>query len=225
MIMMDTDFDLLCDGVSPAEAKRLRKILADWCSGDENSFPVQLALLTKAQWRAIGRLPHILRDSQKDWQQDQASHRARFSEEFNSAIADARRLASDSKKLLDAVQADHRRQIAAQSQIAVEAIDARLKKFDMMVSGYNDVINGVATQMCLKAREFETVARKIQDHLTQGTESWDHAKEDFNVAREKINEERKRLEQRLTKRDWLAYLLFVSLIFAFGLMLGIYLRR
>ena len=52
--MMDTDFDLLCDGVNPAEAKRLRKILAEWCSGDENSFPVQLALLTKAQWRAVG---------------------------------------------------------------------------------------------------------------------------------------------------------------------------
>ena len=47
--MIDTDFDLLCDGVNPAEAKRLRKILAEWCSGDENSFPVQLALLTKAQ--------------------------------------------------------------------------------------------------------------------------------------------------------------------------------
>jgi hypothetical protein len=124
--MMDTDFDLLCDGVNPAEAKRLRKILAEWCSGDENSFPVQLALLTKAQWRAIGRLPHILRDSQKDWQRDQASHRARFSEQFNSALDDARRLASDSKKLLDAVQADHRRQIAAQSKTTVEAIDGRL---------------------------------------------------------------------------------------------------
>jgi hypothetical protein len=57
--MIDTDFDLLCDGVNPAEAKRLRKILADWCSGDENSFPVQLALLTKSQWRAVARMPHM----------------------------------------------------------------------------------------------------------------------------------------------------------------------
>jgi Mg2+ and Co2+ transporter CorA len=92
----------------------------------------------------------------------------------------------------------------------------------MTVSGYNDVINGVATQICSKAREFEAVARKIQDHLNQGTESWNQAKEDFNVAREKMNEERKRLEQRLTKRDWLAYLLLASLIFAFGMMLGIF---
>ena len=223
--MNDTDFDLLCDGANPAEAKRLRKMLAEWCSGDENSFPVQLALLTKAQWRAIGRLPHILRDSQKDWRQDQASHRARFSEQFNSALDDARRLASDSKKLLEAVQADHRRQIAAQSQSTVEAIDGRLKKFDMTVSGYNDVIHGVANQICSKAREFEAVARKIQDHLNQGAESWNQAKTDFDTAREKIDQERKRLEQRLTKRDWLAYFLFASLLFSFGLMLGIFLRR
>lgn len=223
--MMDTDFDLLCDGVNPAEAKRLRKILAEWCSGDENSFPVQLALLTKAQWRAIARMPHIMRDSQKEWQQDQASHRARFSEQFNSAMDDARRLARDSKNLLDAVQADHRRQISAQSKSAVEAIDGRLKKFDMTVSGYNDVIHGVANQICSKAREFEAVARKIQDHLNQGAESWNQAKTDFDTAREKIDQERKRLEQRLTKRDWLAYLLFAALLFSFGLMLGIFLRR
>ena len=48
----DTDFDALCDGAPPAEANRLRKLLADWCNGDEQSFPVQLALLTRAQWRA-----------------------------------------------------------------------------------------------------------------------------------------------------------------------------
>jgi hypothetical protein len=95
----------------------------------------------------------------------------------------------------------------------------------MTVSGYNDVIHGIANQICSKAREMETVAKKIQDHLNQGIQSWNQAKTDFDTAREKMNEERKRLEQRLTKRDWLAYLLFASLLFSFGLMLGIFLRR
>src|SRR6266513_2196043 len=45
MRMNDTDFDALCEGASPVEAKRLRKLLADWCDGDEHSFPVQLALI------------------------------------------------------------------------------------------------------------------------------------------------------------------------------------
>ncbi|HEX3719416.1 MAG TPA: hypothetical protein VH595_15790 [Verrucomicrobiae bacterium] len=189
--MIDTDFDLLCEGMNPTEAKRLRKILAEWCSGDENSFPVQLALLTKAQWRAVAHLPHVPRDSQIQWQQDQASHRARFSEIFNSAMDDARRLASDSKKLLDAVQADHRRQIAAQSQSATEAMDGRLKKFDMTLLGYNDVINGVAHQICSKTLELESVSKDIHDQLKEGADSWNRAKSDFNMARMKYKQLKK----------------------------------
>lgn len=61
--MDDTDFDLLCESVSPETAKRLRKVLAQWSSGDENSFPVQLALLTQAQWHAAARTPLLLRQS------------------------------------------------------------------------------------------------------------------------------------------------------------------
>ena len=47
--MDETDFDVVCEGAPPQEAKRLRKMLAEWCQGDENSFPVQLAMLTRAQ--------------------------------------------------------------------------------------------------------------------------------------------------------------------------------
>jgi hypothetical protein len=63
--MDDTDFDLLCEGVSPEEAKRLRKILAQWCVGDENSFPVQLALLTRAQWRVAAKVPLFVNQSRQ----------------------------------------------------------------------------------------------------------------------------------------------------------------
>lgn len=63
--MDDTDFDLLCKGLSADEAKRMRKILMEWCDGDENSFPVQLALLTRAQWRAAALLPRAISDSGK----------------------------------------------------------------------------------------------------------------------------------------------------------------
>ena len=63
--MEDTDFDLLCAGLSPDEAKRMRKILAEWNDGDENGFPVQLAMLTRAQWRAAALVPQAVNDSRK----------------------------------------------------------------------------------------------------------------------------------------------------------------
>jgi len=63
--MEDTDFDLLCAGLSPDEAKRMRKILAEWNDGDENGFPVQLAMLTRAQWRAAALVPQAVNDSRR----------------------------------------------------------------------------------------------------------------------------------------------------------------
>ena len=63
--MDDTDFDALCEGAPPAEAKQLRKLLADWCNGQENSFPVQLALLTRAHWRAAATVPVAVNEARK----------------------------------------------------------------------------------------------------------------------------------------------------------------
>lgn len=61
----ETDFEGLLAGTSPEEAKRLWRILSEWCEGDENSFPVHLALLTRAQWRAAAAIPPLVNDSVK----------------------------------------------------------------------------------------------------------------------------------------------------------------
>jgi gas vesicle protein len=63
--MEDTDFDWLCNGLPADEAKRMRKIFVEWCDGDENGFPVQLALLTRAQWRAAALVPQAVNNSRK----------------------------------------------------------------------------------------------------------------------------------------------------------------
>ena len=63
--MEDTDFDFLCNGLSADEAKRLRKILAEWGDGDETGFPVQLVMLTRAQWRAAALVPQAVNESRK----------------------------------------------------------------------------------------------------------------------------------------------------------------
>ena len=63
--MEDTDFDFLCNGLPAEEAKRMRKILAEWSDGDENGFPVQLVMLTRAQWRAAALVPQAVNESRK----------------------------------------------------------------------------------------------------------------------------------------------------------------
>ena len=119
----------------------------------------------------------------------------------------------------------YRRQIAAQSQSTIEAIDGSFKKLHTRLEVYNGVLENIAIKICSKERELDSVSQKIRDQLKEGAESWNQARGDFDSARKKMNEERERLEQRLTKRDWLAYLLITSLLFSFGLTLGIMLRR
>ena len=64
--MRSTDFDLLNLGVTAEEAKRLRQLLAEWSKGDDNSFPVQIALVTKAQWKAATHVATTLVTERKE---------------------------------------------------------------------------------------------------------------------------------------------------------------
>ena len=77
--MDDTCFDLLCKGMSAEEAKLFRKMLAEWCDGDENSFPVQLVLLTCAQWRAAAEMPLTLKKVFAAFETKLADHQKQMS--------------------------------------------------------------------------------------------------------------------------------------------------
>lgn len=57
--MKDSDFEALLAGLPPTEVRRVQEILNEWARGDENGFPVQLALLTRAQWEAAA-MPSML---------------------------------------------------------------------------------------------------------------------------------------------------------------------
>jgi hypothetical protein len=77
--MDDTCFDLLCKNLSAEEAKLFRKMLAEWCDGDENSFPVQLVLLTCAQWRAAAEMPLTLQKIFAAFEAKLADHQKQMS--------------------------------------------------------------------------------------------------------------------------------------------------
>jgi len=50
---------------SAGEVDQIHRLLREWNAGQENSFPVQLALLTRAQWRMAATPPRTLKESRK----------------------------------------------------------------------------------------------------------------------------------------------------------------
>ena len=65
---MDLDRDdlaVLTANMTKEEVDRVHRFLHEWGTGPENSFPVQWALLTRAQLRAAASIPRAIADSRK----------------------------------------------------------------------------------------------------------------------------------------------------------------
>jgi hypothetical protein len=75
---MDSDKDdlaVLCHGMTKSEVDRIHRFLHEWGIGPEDSFPVQFALLTRAQLRAAASVPRAIADSRKWVEQHLAEYR------------------------------------------------------------------------------------------------------------------------------------------------------
>jgi hypothetical protein len=140
--MEDTDFDFLFEALSPEEAKRMRKILAQWCQGDENSFPVQLAMLTRAQWRAAAQTPVLLKQSLElldrklgDYRQQTATLLKNFNGAADTKVKALEEVIADHREAADVILADLRGQAATSKRLLGEIEDqltdgtAELKRF------------------------------------------------------------------------------------------------
>ena len=92
--MDKNDLAALLVGAPADEVDRIHRLLYEWSIGPDNSFPVQLALLTKAQWRVAANLPRLMNDASKLIEQHLAEYRrqtgalvANFDDTTSSTIA------------------------------------------------------------------------------------------------------------------------------------------
>jgi hypothetical protein len=66
---MDLDKDdlaILCRDLTKAEVDRVHRLIHEWSIGPEDSFPAQLSLLTRAQFKAAASIPRSIAES-KNW--------------------------------------------------------------------------------------------------------------------------------------------------------------
>jgi hypothetical protein len=65
---MDLDKDdlaMLCRDLTKAEVDRVHRLIHEWSIGPEDSFPAQLSLLTRAQFKAAASIPRSIAESKK----------------------------------------------------------------------------------------------------------------------------------------------------------------
>jgi gas vesicle protein len=193
--MEDTDFDSLCAGLSADDARRLRKIFVEWCDGDENGFPVQLALLTRAQWRAAALVPQAVNESRKLIELHLAEYRRQTAELVKNLSAVGEDQADELKNVVKAhTEALNQASGSFRSQLkSIGAFTQDIRKhLDDGISSYNHV----------------------RTDLEAGREMFRKTCEDLDG----------RINGLQLRRDWLAWLGLIAIGMVIGVTMGVVLE-
>jgi hypothetical protein len=164
---MDLDKDdlaALCAGLTTDEVDRVHRLLHEWNVGPDSSFPVQLALLTKAQWRIAANLPRLMNDARKLIELHLAEYRRQ-----GQAMADdfADTVDGQNKELEKTVEIHIQatRQAAEQIQVQLadaEAVAKRVK--DLMESAASEWEN-IKASTTAQCERLEAVSNDLQDRF------------------------------------------------------------
>jgi hypothetical protein len=164
---MDLDKDdlaALCAGLTTDEVDRVHRLLHEWSVGPDSSFPVQLALLTKAQWRIAATLPRLVNDARKLIELHLAEYRRQ-----SQAIADdfADTMADQNKELNQTVEIQIRatRQAAEQIQVRLadaEAVASRVRALMESAESEWERIKASSTAQC---ERLEQISNDLQDRF------------------------------------------------------------
>ena len=193
--MEDTDFDLLCVGLSPDEAKRMRKILTEWNDGDENGFPVQLAMLTRAQWQAAASIPRSLNDSRK-W--------------LELHLAEYRRQTAELVKNLSAVGEDQADELKNIVKAHTEALNQASGSFRSQLKSI-----GVFTQ---------DIRKHLDDGISSYNHIKTDLKAGGEMFRKTCEDLDDRINGVQLRRDWLAWLGLIAIGMVIGITIGVVLE-
>ncbi len=164
---MDLDKDdlaALCAGLTTDEVDRVHRLLHEWNVGPEGSFPVQLTLLTKAQWRIAANLPRLMNDARKLLELHLGEYR-RQSQAMADDFADTMDGQNKELKKTVEIHIQATRQAAEQIQVQLadaEAVAKRVK--DLMESAASEW-ESIKASTSAQCERLQQVSNDLQDRF------------------------------------------------------------
>lgn len=158
------DLVALCEGMTREQVDRVHWLLHEWSTGPEDSFPVQLSLLTLAQLRAAASVPRSITDSRKWLEQQLADYRRQtqsLMESFNQTMqikigGFETALSSNAKTIENAAN-----QIQAQLDVA-EEVAGRVKSLMANATSQSEHVRARAAVECDRLHE---ISNDLQDRI------------------------------------------------------------
>ncbi len=164
---MDLDKDdlaALCAGLTTDEVDRVHRLLHEWSVAPDNSFPVQLALLTTAQWRTAANLPRLMNDSRKLIELHLTEYRRQsqtMADDF-AVTVDAQNKAL--KKTVE-IHAQTTRQAAEQIQLQLSDADAVASRINSLMEGAASEWKNIKASTTAQCKLLEQVSNDLQDRF------------------------------------------------------------
>jgi hypothetical protein len=169
--MDDTDFDFLCKDLSAGEAKLFRKLLAEWSDGEENGFPVQLALLTRLQWRAAALVPQAVNESRTLIELHLAEYRRQTKamlDDFSSTLT------AQSEEYKNATEKHGQTIQQAVLHVKLQIVDAELvaQRVKLQMEDAASEWRNIKTNTVAHCKRLEEVSNDLQDRFAWRVILW-----------------------------------------------------
>ena len=158
------DLSALCAGLTTDEVDRVHRLLHEWNVGPDSNFPVQLALLTKAQWRIAANLPRMMNDARKLIELHLAEYR-RQSQAMADDFADT--VDGQNKELKKAVEIHIQatRQAAEQIQVQLADAEAVARRVKSLMEGATSEWQVIKASTTLQCERLGQVSDDLQDRF------------------------------------------------------------
>ena len=164
---MDLDKDdlaALCAGLTTYEVDRVHRLLHEWNVGPDSNFPVQLALLTRAQWRIAANLPRLMNDARKLIELHLGGYRRQ-----SQAMADdfAGTVDGQNKELKKTVEIHIQatRQAAEQIQVQLADAEAVARRVKSLMEGATSEWQVIKASTTLQCERLGQVSDDLQDRF------------------------------------------------------------
>ena len=164
MSMDKDDLTALLVDAPAEEVDQIHRLLHEWSVGPDSSFPVQLSLLTRAQWRIAANLPRLMNDSRKLIEAHMAEYRRQ-----SQAMADdfAGTVDSQNKELKKTVEIHIQatRQAAEQIQVQLADAEAVATQIKSLMDGAAAEWKEIKASTTAQCKQLEQVSNDLQNRF------------------------------------------------------------
>ena len=169
--MDKTEFDVLCEGASAEETRLLSKVMVEWCDGDERSFPVHLAMLTRAQWRAAAKIPLLVSKAREQFAADFVEHR----QEITHLVSGFEEAIASRLKALEIVVTTHdqnTRFTLAEMRSALTNAESVGERIKMTLENGSSVWNQARADFETERQKMEQARKELEAHTNRRDWIW-----------------------------------------------------